>query len=240
MKSKLIITIIAAMHLGSLYAQNLSPEKALQEINKIKLSGNYIWAEGTSVKSQKEALENAHSVLNYEIQNWLKTTGQQDVAGFIMPTSDQCMKIQTQKRSLHRAFVYVDKSMMVPYGHDENVMVVKRAEEKKDTKKKKEIAEVPVSSVESIYTPNAFEKELLNISKKAEIEEFIAQRHIEQHGKYKERPESGTYYMIIYNKEGDIPACLKFSDGAIVNVATGEEDSFSNYKGCAGHWIIQK
>lgn len=240
MKSKLLIMAMAVLHWGHLCAQNQSPEQALQEINRIKLSGNYIWAEGTSAKSQQDALENAQSVLNYEIQNWLKSTSQKDVAGFIMPTSDQCMKIQTKKRSLHRAFVYVDKSMMIPYSNKEKVMVVKRAEEKKDTKKKKEIAEVPVSSVENIYSPTAFEKELLNISKRTEIEVFIAQHHIKQHGKYKERPNSGTYYVIIYNKDGDIPACLKFSDGAIVNVATGEKDSFSNYKGCAAHWLIQK
>ena len=69
MKSKLLITIMAVLHWGFLLAQNQSPEHALQEINKIKLSGNYIWAEGTSTKSQQEALENAQSVLKFEVQN---------------------------------------------------------------------------------------------------------------------------------------------------------------------------
>ncbi len=238
MKSKLLITIIAVLHWGFLLAQNQTPEQALQEINKIKLSGNYIWAEGTSTKSQQEALENAQSVLKFEVQNLLKATNQNSVEGFIMSISDQCMKIQTQKRSLYRAFVYVNKNTMIPYNNEEKVMVVNRAAEKEKAKKKKGTVEEPISSVESIYSPTVFEKELLSICKRTEIEGFIAKHHIGQHGKFKEKPNSGSYYMIIYNKDGDIPACLKFTDGVIINVATGEKDSFSNYKGCGGHWLI--
>jgi len=236
MKSSVIFALLTMLPLFSIQAQELSADDAMNEINRIKLDGNYVWAEGTSTKSKKEAIENAQSVLSYEIQNWLSVTGQKDVKGVILPTSDQYMKIHTQRRSLHRVFVYVDKNQIVPYNKDKTIVVMEKKEEKK---KKSEEPKIK-SSYEEVYIPTHLEQEMLNIKITSEIAEYIRQPKIESTGTFKDRPQTGEYYIFIYNREGKVPACLKFNNGILTNVATGKEDSFDNYKGCGGRWFILK
>ena len=155
-------------------------------------------------------MENALAVLGYEIQNQLHTPRNQSATGIVVPTNDKYMTIQTKRGNLYRAFVYADKKMIV----NNNSKVV--------------------------YEPNEFEKQMLMVTKASDIEAFVKQRSIAQYGKYKERPNDGEYYLIVYNREGAIPACLKFISGNLTNVATGEEDSIQNYKGCGAYWFIQQ
>lgn len=234
----LIISLVITSFISA-YGQETNATEAMKEINKIKLDGGYIWAEGTA-KTKKEALENAQAVLTFEIQNWLKANGKTDVAGVVMPTNDQCLKIQTMRRSLHRAFVYVEKNAIMPYNKGEKVIVIEKNEGKKekvkDTSKKQKLE----STYEEIYTPSAFENAMLTLKKSDEIDNFVNRPDITRHGTYKNRPSTGEYHIFIYNKEGEIPACLKFSEGKLINVATGKEDSFDNYKGCGGYWVIEK
>jgi len=218
-----------------LHAQDQATAEALERINNIKLDGNYIWAEGTSAKSKKDALENAQAVLQFEIQNWLSEPEQNNVAGVAIPTSDQYLKIETERKKIHRAFVYVKKEQIMPYRKNEKVVVVERKEEKPEKAKKKQEL---VSTVEPVYTPSDFERDMLSVKHSSEMEEFINRHHISQTGKYKTRPQTGSYYIFIYNREGNVPACLKISDGNVVNVETGKPDGFENYKGCGGQWFI--
>ena len=119
------------------------------------------------------------------------------------------MTIQTKRGNLYRAFVYAEKKMIVTYNSKE------------------------------VYEPNEFEKQMLMVTKASDIETFVKQSSIFKYGKYKERPDDGDYYLLVYNREGNIPACLKFSNGKLTNVATGADDSFQNYKGCGAYWFIK-
>ena len=194
----------------AIFAQDNSAADALKKMNDIKLSRKYIWAEGTSMKNEKEAMENALAVLSYEIQNQPQAPRNRSTTGIIVPTSDKYMTIQTKRGNLYRAFVYADKKMIITYNS------------------------------KSVYEPNEFEKQMLMVTKASDIEAFVKQSSIAQYGKYKERPHNGEYYLIVYNREGTIPACLKFISGNVTNVATGEEDSIQNYKGCGAYWFIQQ
>jgi len=207
---KIYIMFLITILSFAIYAQDNSTADALKSMNDIKLSRNYIWAEGTSMKSEKEAMENALAVLGYEIQNQLPTQRNQSTTGIIIPTSDKYMTIQTKRGNLYRAFVYADKKKVITYNS------------------------------KAVYEPNEFEKQMLMITKASDIEAFVKQSSIAQYGKYKERPNDGEYYLIVYNREGTIPACLKFISGNVTNVATGEEDSIQNYKGCGAYWFIQQ
>ena len=234
---KLTLAVISMVMLWtcSLQAQDQTTAEALDKINNIKLDGNYIWAEGTSAKNMKDALENAEAVLQFEIQNWLNEPEQKNVAGVAIPTSDQFLKIETERKKIHRAFVYVEKKKIIPYQKNEKVVIVERKEEKpiKD-EKGLELA----ATVEEVYTPSDFECDMLTVKYSSEMEGFINRHHISQTGKYKTRPDSGSYYIFIYNREGNVPACLKITDGNAINVATGNADGFENYKGCGGLWFI--
>lgn len=235
---RIIFNLLLLLVPASIFAQGQNTNETIREINKIKLDSNYIWAEGTSTKSKKEALENANTVLSFEIQNWLKSLGQNDVAGVVMPTSDQYMNIQTQRRNLHRAFVYVEKDKIMPYSKGEKVVVMERPKEKK----KKEKAEEPASTstYEEIYEPTAVEKEMLQVKTPDDIIAFVERDDIAKTGGYRELPSKIDYYIFIYNREGQVPACLKSVNDVLTNVATGKVDSYDNYKGCGGQWFIFK
>lgn len=231
----LAVFAFGTLSITPLFAQNQIAADAMEQINKIKLDGNYIWAEGTSAKNKKDALDNAQAVLQFEIQNWLNEPEQKNMGGVVIPTSDQYMKIETERRKVHRAFVYVAKNKIVPYEKNKKVVIVERKEEKpKKADKEKEL----VSMVEEVYTPTDFEKELLKVKRSSEMEGFINSHHINKTGRYRDRPQTGSYYIFIYNREGEVPACLKINDGKVINVATGKADSFENYKGCGGQWLI--
>ena len=217
MKHLFCILTFICFHGLSIHAQEPLATEAMKNINQIKLDTCYIWAEGTSVESETQAIENAQSVLGLEVQDWIAKNGLSDVAGVMMPTKDQCQNIQTKRGKLFRAFVYVHKGMVVPYMKDEKAVIV-----------------------EKIYTPTPFEQQMLQVKKAKDIESFVKQDTISKYGKYKVRPQTGTYYLLLYNREGEVPACLKFDNGTLTNVATGEEDTFDNYKGCGAYWFIVK
>lgn len=221
-------------------AQELSTADAMKKINQIKLDTCYVWADCTSTKNADDAYKNAQAVLNLEIQNWLDKQSQNDVAGAIMPTNDQCLHIQTMRGKMFRAFVYVDKSQIVPYRKAEKALIVEREEVKpvpaKVTKEKK--AEQPIEAIiETIYQPTTIEQQMLQVKKAKEIEAFVKSDKVGQFGKYKDRPQAGTYYLLIYNIQGEVPACLKFENGTLTNVSTGIADTFDNYKGCGAYWF---
>ena len=228
------LLILTAWFALPIKAQEQTQADALEQINEIKLDKSYIWAEGTSTKNKKDALENALAVLKFEIQSWLNQSGQKNLAAVAMPSHDQYLKIETERRKVHRAFIYVAKDQIMPIGKNEKVVVVERQEPKaKKVEKEPEL----VSSVEDIYVPSEFEQDILTVKRSSEMEPFINRHHISQTGKYRDKPQTGTYYIFIFNREGNVPACLKVTDAIITNVATGKADSFDNYKGCGGQWF---
>lgn len=237
MKRKILFHLLLLLISVSVNAQEQNTNETLREINKIKLDNNYIWAEGTSTKSKKDALENANTVLSFEIQNWLKSSGKTDIAGIVVPTSDQYLTIHTQRRNLHRAFVYVERNKIMPYSKGEKVVVMEQVTEKK---KKEEKEPIGTSSYEEVYEPTAIEKEMLQVKTSDDIIAFVERSDIAKTGGYRELPSTTDYYIFIYNREGQVPACLKSKNGVLTNVATGKEDSYTNYKGCGGQWFIFK
>jgi hypothetical protein len=50
-------------------------------------------------------------------------------------------------------------------------------------------------------------------------------------------PATEACYVFIHNREGDIPAHIKWQGAKAVNMATGQSDSIQNYKGCGAIWI---
>lgn len=239
MKNLLLTLILAMLSLLSSQAQEMSAADAMKSINKIKLDNKYISASGTSTKNYEEARDNALAVLQLEVQNWLQETNQTETSGVMMPTKDKCMVIETQRGSLFRVFLYVAKKSIVPMAQDEQLIVV--------TEQPSSVTTSPVTTtnpmaatITPVYEPTPFEQQMLQVKKATDIEQFVKQDDIARYGIYKDRPSTGTYYLLLYDREGEIPAYLKFSDGTLTNVLTGNEDTFDNYKGCGAYWFIKK
>lgn len=223
---------MAVSHSSALAQENT---ETLHEINKIKLDGSYVWAEGTSRKSEKEAMDNAQAVLEFEIQNWIKTLEEKDVAGVVMPTNDQCLKIQTQRAKLYRSFVYVPKNLILPYYKNEKLVVV---ENMSPASLKTEAETVEENQEVKVYEPTPFEKEMMAVKTGNAIAPFFKNKGIIRHGKFKNRPQDGIYYVFLYEKDGNIRAYLKSVYNAVTNIVTGEPDNYSNYKDSFARWFI--
>lgn len=232
-------------------AQEMPTADAMKKINQIKLDTCYVWADCASTRNAEEAYTNAQALLDLHIQEWLKSqkTG---VNGAIVPTNDQCLSIQTMRGKMFRAFVYVDKNEIVPYRKTAKTLVVEsetvkpvsekveKTEKVEKSDKKKKSEKAMAAQVEVVYAPTAFEQQMLNVKKANEIEAFVKSDRIGKFGKYKDRPQTGAYYLFVYNPAGEVPACLKFDEGTITNVATGSVDTFDNYKGCGAYWFTVK
>ena len=239
MKNFLLTLILVMLCLLSSQAQEMSAADAMKSINKIKLDNKYISASGTSTKNYEEARDNALAVLQLEVQNWLQETKQNETSGVMLPTKDKCMVIETQRGSLYRVFLYVTKKSIIPMSQDEQLIVV--------TEHPSSVTTSPVTTtnpmaatITPVYEHTPFEQQMLQVKKAVDIEQFVKQDIIGRYGAYKDRPATGIYYLLLYNREGEVPACLKFDNGTLTNVLTGNEDFFDNYKGCGAYWFTKK
>lgn len=239
MKNFLLTLILIMSSLLASQAQEMSAADAMKSINKIKLDNKYISASGTSTTNYEEARDNALAVLQLEVQNWLQETKQNETSGVMLPTKDKCMVIETQRGSLYRVFLYVTKKSIIPMSQDEQLIVV--------TEHPSSVTTSPVTTtnpmaatITPVYEPTPFEQQMLQVKKAVDIEQFVKQDIIGRYGAYKDRPATGIYYLLLYNREGEVPACLKFDNGTLTNVLTGNEDFFDNYKGCGAYWFTKK
>lgn len=218
-------------------AQEMSAADAMKSMNKIKLDNKYISASGTSTVNYEEARDNALAILQLEVQNWLQETRHTNTSGVMMPTKDKCMVIETQRGNLYRVFLYVAKSSIIPLAQNEQLVVVTENPSTVTTSPVAPNTNPMAATITPVYETSPFEKQMLQVKKATEIERFVKQDNITRYGKYKDRPQAGTYYLLLYDREGNVPACLKFDNGTLTNVSNGDEDSFDNYKGCGAYWF---
>lgn len=259
MKRKLFI-----LSMAMLYAFSLSAQNEQQQINAIKRNMSFLYANGTSTASADEASKNAKDLLALEIEQWLKENTKDSIAGYVAKSKENMSEIKTKRGNLYRVFIFVKKKDVLPYYKEENMMIVRlndSVETKKDTidiiKVNKQgttepaapaqdasssVRHVPISeNAESIYVPSAREKRMLDIKTFSELNDYInrgrADSSIAQVGKYSNLPQNEVVYVFIHNKQGEIPACIKKTDGKSINLRTGKEDVVSSYKGCGAIWI---
>lgn len=227
---KLLLTLLLAVT-----ATTVSAQDEQKEINKIKSDKHYLYAMGTSINSAQEAADNAKDLLALEIEQWLKEKKSDDITGYVAKSRESLSHIDTQRGKLYRVFVYVKKADVYPYYKDEDVLLVEYNGQDAEP-----VAEPAAPAI--VLTPA--EKEMLAIPSFTALNDYINQgrqdKRITDVGKYSNLPKKSTVYVFIHNKAGEIPACLKVTDGQAVNMATGEPDVVSGYKGCGAIWIKVK
>ncbi len=257
---------------GLTFAQNEQ-----QQINAIKSNMNFLYATGTSSVSEEEASANAKDLLTLEVEQWLRSNAEGDIAGYVAKSKGNVSQIQTKRGKIFRSFVFVKKKDILPYYKEEEIMVVDFMEpqvksndsivqekhksaddpivivvenneqtnvsQTKETDRPNDNITLVTKEVPS-YTPTAKEREMLDIKTFADINTYIKREKqngsILAAGKYSTLPKVGTIYTFIYNREGELPACIKMQDGIGVNLRTGRPDDVSAYKGCGAIWIQMK
>lgn len=195
-----------------------------QQINLIKSNPDYLYAMGTSTVSDEEASCNAVDLLALEIENWLEENGIGNTESYVSKSRENVSQIKTKRANLHRVFAFIDKNKVLSFNTEE-----------------KKTPETTVAPAEETYTPTLKERIMLNVSTFTELNDYVnagrADETITDVGKYSNLPKSGIVYAFIHNRQGNIPACLKITDGTALNLRTGKSDKISNYKGCGAIWI---
>lgn len=238
---KLLLSIFGVMLCCFMFAQT-TVNNAVKEINAIKSNPNYISAEST-VKDWETAYENAKILLSKEIEEWLIEQGASNIAGVIATSNEHILEIKTTRGSLYRAFVYIKKSDLVPY-MDKSKLLVIDINEEADSVPTAIIAQDTKEKHPKVVLTTE-EKNMLFVKNASEIKPFIQEKQdaneITSYGKYSTLPAEGCSYIFIYDKEGNVPACLRYENGIAINLATGREENISdNYKGCGGIWFKLK
>lgn len=236
---KLLIAILSVLAV----VPKMAAQNEMERINAIKSNTDCIYATGMSYKSAEEAASNAQDLLILEIEQWLNDVNATDISGYIAKSQKNVSNIETRRGNIYRVFAYVKKSDIMLYDKNDDVVLVDFHKDGTDSGK----ANVPTDSViqhgEIVekYKPSKEEMAMLNVKTFESLQNYVKQGtstgDISEYGKYATMPVNGSIYIFVYNRKGEIPACLKRKSNSMINLATGEKDEISNYKGCGAIWI---
>lgn len=228
MKTKFCLMLLLVLQtLTGSYAQQTEEQK--KEINKIKKSSLYLYAE-TTMPDKEEAMMTAIDMLKDEAQRWVsekKKKQETDVDWEVVMTNvtQSYNKIELPRGNMYRAFAYVKKSDVIT---GKNVIV---SDVKMPESEVEEIKEAP--DPQPAEQPEAI-KRLLALKMYDEVpacvETLKKERLITEYNRYASLPNPDDYVLIIYNRAGEVEAIL--SEGAErINMRTLQADGVANYKG---------
>lgn len=228
MKTKFCLMLLLILQtLTGSYAQQTEEQK--KEINKIKKSSLYLYAE-TTMPDKEEAMMTAIDMLKDEAQRWVsekKKKQETDVDWEVVMTNvtQSYNKIELPRGNMYRAFAYVKKSDIIT---GKNVIV---SDVEMPDSEVEEITEDPAS--QPAEQPEAI-KRLLALKMYDEVpacvETLKKEGLITEYNRYASLSNPDDYVLIIYNRAGEVEAIL--SEGAErINMRTLQADGVANYKG---------
>ncbi len=203
-------------------AQDTDAIKA--EINKVKKSSSYIYAESTA-PLESDARQQAESQLYERVNEWAAT--QKKLRGsqsFVINNRKDLWSTLAMPRgtNMQRVFIYVKKSDIIAGDNaavvaNDNLSVVERVED----------APVPavVAQIGQCKTFSEAETVIRDASEAGEVSHF---------GRFSTVDDPSSYYLFIYNRDYQALAILSPADsnGKRSNMRSGQEDGIENYRGC--------
>lgn len=213
-------------------------EQKKKEINSVKKSSQYIYAEATAATEQ-EARDMAEEMLYQNINEWVATRKKlrQSSDIIISDKKELWSTVELTRGNMFRSFMYVKKSNIQPGDNAEVVENPNPVKEEKAAGKKEKLA----STVQSIAPaaqasgqPDVV-REIAACEAYADMAEKVKQAQQEgkigSYARYAQLTKPELYYLAIYNKAGKVVALLTPGETR-VNVKTGQEDKLTNYAGC--------
>lgn len=228
-------------------AQNDSTKIAIEQINRIKLDAeHYLYSEVT-MADWLEAYNAAKLLLKEQLSAWLVNNHKDaDVTSYVARSDEHIFEIKAQRGNRYRAFVYIKKSDILAF-KEERQLVTVTSDDMKDKAAEESLFKMPEQNApeHKVAEPetalSTLEKAMLAIDNFDKVETFITDHKkngdITDFGKYATRPQTGTYYMFVYNRSAEIPAYLKADGGKIINLKTNKEDTMEAYKNCGAIWF---
>lgn len=227
---------------GTINAQQTDVQK--KEINKMKKSQLYLYAEAT-LPEKKKALATAMEKLQDEARKWIqeKKKNKEVESDLVLSNIEQISgKIELPRGNMYRAFVYIKKADIIP---SQNTQVIElynslrtdipaATEEKPGSSYEVLPASVHVEETEPVGLASDVIKRLLALKKFEEIQPCLLalkkEGKVTDYKKYAALTKPEDYLLIVYNKQAEIEAVL--SDGEErYNLRTNAPDGVANYKG---------
>ena len=215
----LMMFVLACLSLSAIWAGDVDDVK--KQINKIKKSSQYIYAESTA-PTEADARAYAEERLYDEVNKWVAT--QKKMKGSANLVVNNRKELWTQLSmprgsNMFRYFVYVKKSDILP---TENAVVI--ANENLPAVEEKLQPALP----EAIRVVAGF----TDYFKMAEmVKQLKAEGKIADYARYASLDNPDACYLVIYNKDAQVVAVLTPGPERL-NVKTNKPDGIANYRGC--------
>ena len=221
MKRKISIAAIALLLTQGLAAQNTADIK--KEINEVKRSNSYIYAEATA-STMEEAKAVAEEILYEEVNEWAATKRKFQTKGnFIVNNkSDLWTSYSLPRGNMFRSFIFVKKKDIISVDNSDVIGGLSNG-----------VVKVNPAKVKPIF-PDAV-MQVYHCTKYSELVETInrlkSSGMITHYARYASLTKPEMYYLAIYDRRGTILSVLTNGNPRL-NVETGKEDGVLNYKGC--------
>lgn len=223
----LSIVAIALLMAQGAAAQNTAEIK--KEINEVKRSNSYIYAEATA-SSMEEAKAVAEEILYAEINEWAASRRKfKEKGNFVVnKTNDRWTEYNLPRGNMFRSFIFVKKKDIISVDDSEVVGGLSS-----------DIVKISPAKTEPVY-PDAV-MQVYHCTKYSELVETVTRLKtagfITHYARYASLSKPEIYYLAIYDRRGTIISVLT-NDNPRINVETGKEDSVVNYKGCGAIGFI--
>lgn len=205
--------------MGMLASQPIDEVK--KEINKIKKSSQYIYAESTA-PSEEEAKSYAEEKLCDEVNDWVATQKKlKGSSNLVINNREELWTTLSMPRgtNMFRYFIYVRKIDIIP---TENAVII----ENKNLPPVEETLQESLPEVVGLIAACTEYSDMAN-----KIKECKAQGKIKSYARYASLDNPDACYLVIYNREGKVVAVLT-PGSERRNVKTNKPDGVKNYSGC--------
>ena len=194
-----------------------SADQIKKQINSVKKSNQYIYAEVTC-STAEEAKSLVEDMLYTEVNEWV--AGKKRMKGKAIVLADRkdlVTVLSLPRGNMFRAFSYVKKTDIIP---TENAQVMTNASQE-NTSTAQPVWPETVTNL-ATYT------DYYEMADK--LKEMKSAGKIKTYARYQKLKNPESYYLVIYNREGKVLGIL--SPGVNrTNVATGLPDDLKNYDG---------
>lgn len=218
-KNCLFAIILAWLPLFSLFADQTDEVK--KQINKIKKSSQYIYAESTA-PTEADARSYAESRLYEEVNAWVATQRKlKKSTNLVVNNRKELWTMLSMPRgsNMYRSFIYVKKSDILP---TENAVII-------PNQSLPPVEESIKETLPEIVTQIAACSQYGDMA--AMVKQAKNDGKIKNYGRYASLANPDKCYLIIYNREGKVVATLTPEPGR-KNIKTNRPDSVKNYSGC--------
>lgn len=207
-----LATLLMAIALTATAQDN---EQVKKQINKIKKSSLYIFAEATCT-TPEEAREAAENMLYDNVNAWASSKKGMKGKSVVLADRKNLIEFYALPRgNMFRAFTYVKKSDIIP---TENPEVLPPASEGTPTTANQAWPEAVTTLV--AYT------DYYKMADK--LKELKQQGKVTNYARYQKLQHPEDHFLVVYNRQGQVVALLS-PGSSRTNVKTGKADDLKNY-----------